>query len=296
MSEIFDTDLLVSFLAVVDNRGFSAAARQINSTQATVSAKVGRLEQQAGHRLLERNKRGLLSVTREGEIIERMAREVLRFQAIARRRLEDEPMSGTVRVGMSDDFASGRSLTSVLGAFAARHPSVRLEVTVSNGYGLLKSLEKGHLDYVLCKAEDGFPEGATELWRERLIWVRGETALLPETGEVRLVTFDPPCCYRLRAMEALKRENRPWRVVYVSPSLAGVRAALSAGLGVTLLPVSLVTDDMRSMAEDLLPSAGMVSFGFHRRPGIETSAGIMFGELLGKLQSRSMPISVESCR
>src|SRR5271167_4002393 len=120
MSEAFDTDLLVNFLAVLDHRGFGAAAREIHSTQATVSAKLSRLEQQAGHRLLERNKRGLLSVTREGEVIERMAREVLRLQTMARRRMDEAPLSGAVRIGMSDDFASGRGLTAILGEMARR--------------------------------------------------------------------------------------------------------------------------------------------------------------------------------
>jgi DNA-binding transcriptional LysR family regulator len=198
--------------------------------------------------------------------------------------MKEEPMSGTVRVGMSDDFASGRSLTLVLGEFTKRYPQVGLEVAVANGHGLLKSLEKGRLDYVLCKADEGFPTEATELWRERLVWVRGETTLIHPDQDVRLVTFDPPCCYRTRAQEALKRENRPSRVVYVSPSLAGVCAALAAGFGVTLLPTSLVADELRPVEEGLLPAAGMVSFGFHCRPGIESSAGITFGELLRTLR------------
>jgi hypothetical protein len=67
-------------------------------------------------------------------------------------------------------------------------------------------------------------------------------------------------------------------------------------MSVCVKSMPLVGDDIRPIAEDLLPSAGMVSFGFHRRPGIESSAGIMFGELLGKQQSRPMSVSGESGR
>ncbi|MDR3435718.1 LysR family transcriptional regulator [Telmatospirillum sp.] len=288
MSEIFDTDLLVNFLAVVDNRGFTAAARKTNSTQATVSAKITRLEQQAGHRLLERNRRGVLSRTREGEVVEQMARDVLRLQRIARRRIEETPVSGTVRIGMSDDFANGRCLTSVLGEFSRQYPLACLEVVISNGQNSLKSLEKGQLDYALFKTEGSFPVGATELWKERLVWVSGANQPIPTAEEIRLITFDSPCCYRTRAIEALKRGGCSWRIVYVSPSLASIRSALSAGFGITLLPTSLVTEDMRPLPEHMLPFGGMISFGFLCRPGIDSSAGIMLGELLLSLQPRGI--------
>jgi DNA-binding transcriptional LysR family regulator len=290
MSEAFETDLLINFLAVVDNHGFTAAARKTNSTQATVSAKISRLEQQAGHRLLERNKRGLLSLTNQGEVIEQMARQVVHLQKLARQSMDENPISGTVRVGMSDDFASGRGLTSVLGEFARQYPPACLEVQVANGQELLKCLKKGDLDYVLCKMEGSFPAGATELWRERLAWVSGASYSASAVEEIRLITFDPPCCYRTCAVEALKKQDRRWRIVYISPSLAGIRAALSAGLGITLLPTSLVTDEMHMLPERILPAGGMVSFGFHGRRGIDNPAGIALGKLLLKLR----PLSVST--
>ncbi|MTJ81926.1 MAG: LysR family transcriptional regulator [Telmatospirillum sp.] len=284
MSRPFDIDLLMNFLAVVDSGGFTAAARETNSTQATVSAKIARLEQQSGQRLLERNRRGLLRRTREGEVIEQMARDILRLQQMARRRLEELPVSGTVRIGMSDDFATGRRLTSLLGKFSARFPLACLDVRIVNGETSLKLLDDGKIDFALFKTEGMFPTGSTELWRERLVWVGGTGfASLMEEEEIRLITFDPPCCYRSRAIDALKRAGRRWRIVYVSPSLAGVHAALAANLGLTLLPASLVTSEIRSVAGSELPPAGMVGFGFLNRPNLSCPAAITFGDFLQKM-------------
>lgn len=285
MSQMFDADLLATFLAVVKHRGFTAAAKAINSTQPTVSMQVNRLEQQAGHRLLERNKRGLISLTREGEVVERMALEITHLQEITRRRLNETLVSGTVRIAMSDDFASGRGLTTLLGDFIKVHPSVCLEATIGNGPELLKSLEAGLFDYTLCKMEGTLATNATELWRESLVWVSDTDFLENTSAEIRLVTFSPPCIYRSRAIEVLKRQGYNWRVIYVTPSLTGIRAAVTAGLGVCLLPLSLVTDDLRIVPDNMLPSGGVISFGFHRRHGIEDAASLMLGDMLLKLRS-----------
>ena len=46
-----------------------------------------------------------------------------------------------------------------------------------------------------------------------------------------------PDVYRKRALAGLDAVGRAWRVVYTSPSLNGLQAAVKAGLGVTVLPL-----------------------------------------------------------
>lgn len=106
---MLDLDLLENFLAILDSGGFTAAARATNSTQSTVSAKLARLETRAGHKLVARNKRGVTSLTPEGEIIRAMAREVVLLQRRSLRRLNEIQLRGSIRIGMSDDIASGRA-------------------------------------------------------------------------------------------------------------------------------------------------------------------------------------------
>ena len=280
---MLETDLLQNFLAVLDHGGFTAAARAVNSTQSTVSAKLARLEEQAGHRLLERNKRGIVSLTPEGEAIERMAREIVRLQTVTLRRINERPVSGVVRLGMSDDIASGRRYPALLSHFCERQPGIRLEVSVGAGSALLKSLNSGDLDHVLCKTNDETPAHAVELWRERLVWVGGNGGWSTDRSEVRLVTFTPPCRYRERAVDILTRHGQPWRVVYESPSLFGVQAAIGAGLGVTILPASLVPDDKERPQANNLPSAGTMAFALISREELDDPANLLFAELLRDL-------------
>ena len=55
----FDTDLLRTFVAIVDAGGFTQAAKQVHRTQSAVSMQVRRLEEQVGKPLFLRTPRGL---------------------------------------------------------------------------------------------------------------------------------------------------------------------------------------------------------------------------------------------
>jgi DNA-binding transcriptional LysR family regulator len=53
---------------------------------------------------------------------------------------------------------------------------------------------------------------------------------------VPLAVFEQGCLYRNRAIHALETAGRTWRIAYSSPNLAGIQAAVSVGLGVSILP------------------------------------------------------------
>ena len=63
-----ETDLttLRSFVAIVEEGGFSAAARRVNRTQSAVSVQIAKLEERLNTRLLERDTRPV-TVTPSGE-------------------------------------------------------------------------------------------------------------------------------------------------------------------------------------------------------------------------------------
>jgi DNA-binding transcriptional LysR family regulator len=86
-----------------------------------------------------------------------------------------------------------------------------------------------------------------------------------------LVLFSPGCLYRQYALEALDRARRPWHVAYVSPSLAGVQAALQSGLGVSALGRSaLVAGVAEVRGLPALPVAELaLVVGDTRPPGLD---------------------------
>ncbi|MFX8466379.1 LysR substrate-binding domain-containing protein, partial [Acinetobacter baumannii] len=130
------------------------------------------------------------------------------------------------------DFAS-RRLAEVLSRFAAA-PRRRLEVRCDLSVTLRRDLARGDLDLALVKQPSG-QLGTLHSWNEQLFWIAAD-GWRPDPGKpLPLVLFSPGCLYRQYALEALDRARRPWHVAYVSPSLAGVQAALQSGLGVSAL-------------------------------------------------------------
>jgi DNA-binding transcriptional LysR family regulator len=120
---------------------------------------------------------------------------------------------------------------------------------------LRNDLERGELDLALMKRDKG-ESGAIAAWPETLNWVtsRGHP-IDPRQDPVRLAVFPQGCLYRNRAIHALEAAGRAWHIAYTSPNFAGIQAAVSAGLGVSILPdVSLLADHRVLQRKDGFPA------------------------------------------
>lgn len=150
-SRLFDLDLLRAIVTVADCGSFTTAAARLHSTQSTVSQKVRRLEEMAGHRLLERGNRDVLP-TDAGDTLLGYARRLLALNDELAEALSGATVALTVRIGVPDDFAAGRT-TERLAAFNRRYPQVKLEVTSGMSRDLSASYDRGELDWC-CSSSD----------------------------------------------------------------------------------------------------------------------------------------------
>jgi len=64
------------------------------------------------------------------------------------------------------------------------------------------------------------------------------------------VVSPEPCVYRKRASDTLDAMGRKWRVAYTSTSLAGSLSAVTAGLGITVLPREMVPAHLTAIVDD----------------------------------------------
>ena len=245
---MLDLELLRTLVCVVDEGSFTRAASRVHRTQSTVSQQVRKLEQGVGKTLLWRDRAGgNVSATEDGEVMVAYARRLLAIAGEAEHVLSAPRKASVLRLGIPEDF-DVTQLTALLAGFAASHADVRLETSSGMSMDLRQGLESGDLDLALVKREpaDG---PCLAAWPERLVWVGG--AQRPsEGGAVPLVLFPQGCIYRKRAIYALESAGRPWHIAYHSHSLAGVQAAVAAGLGVSLLPAFARLDTHEVLSED----------------------------------------------
>ena len=90
---------------------------------------------------------------------------------------------------------------------------------------------------------EDFPNGI-DVWSEALEWAGNKELFELDNQPIPLVLSPHPCVYRARAIHALEKANKKWRIVFSSHSYAGTIAAVKARMGVTVLPRNMIPDDI----------------------------------------------------
>jgi DNA-binding transcriptional LysR family regulator len=255
---MLDPVLLDSFLAVAQTRNFTEAGRRLGLRQSTVSQHVRKLEETAGRRLFVRDTHRVVP-TADGEAMVGFARSILEANERAQSYFAGSQLRGRVRFGTSEDFVSSR-LPEVLRDFVQRHKLVDVELTVDLSATLNAMVDDGALDVALCKRRAGDDRGRL-VWRDRLAWIGVEGTRIDPGQPLPLILYTPPSISRTVALEAMERTGRPWRIVCSSGSLSGLRAAVLAGLGVTVHARGLMPEGLSEVpASYRLPELGEVEF------------------------------------
>lgn len=257
---MMDLELLRTFVAVVESGGFARAATRRHLTQSTVSQQMKRLAEQAGQPLFSARGRRRVP-TPAAELLLGYARRLLSLHDDAARALEERRESDSVRLGVTQDFAEAR-LPAALRAFAGAHPRSRVEVRVGASAELSRLVEAGALDLAVVFEASDKPAFAP-LAREKGSWLGGRGFTPPAPGEPwPLALFDSPCVFRNAALAALDAAELPFRIVYSTPSLSGLLAAVRAGLAVTLRLSRHSQKGLYALgAKQGLPSAGAFRVG-----------------------------------
>ena len=240
---MLDIDLLRSFVSVVDAGGFTRAGERVHRTQSTVSQQIKRLEDTFGRPLLHRNGKRV-ALTEEGERLLSYARRILALAEEAHQVVAQSAGEGVVRLGLPEDFAASR-LAQVLARFARSRRGARLDVRCDLSVRLRDDLDRGELDLILFKRDAG-ERGGIACWPERLSWIASRRRELDVRRDpVPLVVFPQGCLYRNRAIHALEAAGRAWYIAYTSPNFYGIQAAVSVGLGISILPQAAILADHR---------------------------------------------------
>jgi DNA-binding transcriptional LysR family regulator len=286
---MMEFELLRSFVAVAECGGFHRAAQRLNLTQSTVSQQVKRLELETKRPLFRRTTR-TVALTDDGEMLLDDARRLLRLEEAARHRLTAPPLSGTVRLGAVEEVAGG-SLPRALGRFASSQPNVKFEVQIGLSSPLIEQLDAGRLDVVFAKRPLGCARGRL-VWREPMVWAAAETFELAAGAALPLALYRDHSVSRDAALIALSESELVWQIVYTSPSLTGVRAAVLAGLAITPLPASAIVTGLRVLGvESGLPVLPDLEFAIFERKRADAAAAALTSLLVSLGQTAVQPIA-----
>ncbi|MFK0378190.1 LysR family transcriptional regulator [Pandoraea sp. NPDC090278] len=244
---MLDLGLLKTLVAVVDEGSFTRAAERVHRTQSTVSQQIRRLEDELGRQLLMRDRSGVnVTPTLHGELLAQYARKLLTLSMEAVDAMENDSRVSTVRVGLPEDI-DARRMADMLSRFVQAHGDIRLEIVAGMSTDLRERLSAGDLELALVKREPGQGD-CLMAWPETLVWAMAARSAAREADSlahapVPLALFPQGCIYRQRAIRSLDAAQRPWRMAFGSHSLTGIQAAVSSGLGVSVLPEIVLLPD-----------------------------------------------------
>jgi len=224
------TDLLRTFVAVVDLRSYTKAAAKLGVTQPAVSAQIKRLQSLLGGELFDRSVQGV-SLTSQGELVVSYARRLLSINdQIVHLGDSGARPELTVRVGTPSDFVASM-LPAILAQFRERWPGVRFIVRSDFYDPLVRQLRNGDIDLMLGLSTTP-PHDARHRRTNEIVWVHDGTDRIERDRPLPLVSHGEACVYHRLAVQALNAAGVDWEDVFIGPSLLSLCNAVKAGIGV----------------------------------------------------------------
>ncbi len=244
------------FAAVARAQSFSRAAETMHLSQPAVSQQVAALEAELGVRLLERSRRRV-RLTAAGTALLAHAESLLRGMAETRRSV------AAAAAAIGGGLAIGASLTvgeyvlpAVLARFGRLHPHVRLRSEVDNSTQVVRRLMDGALDVGFIEGDLAVPGVVLRPFRrDELVVVAPADHRFAEAAEVPLdellqepfVLREPGSGTRQvmeRRLQAAGVDAGNLRVVLEQTGTEAIKAAVEAGLGVSVLSRAAVAKEL----------------------------------------------------
>jgi DNA-binding transcriptional LysR family regulator len=225
------SELLRTFVSVVESDGFLRAAKRLHKTQSTVSQHVRKLEDEIGAALFQPagRKRKLTSA---GGTFYGYARRMLDLQDTALAAIRRPDLEGQLRLGVTNSLSDG-PFPQILARFSRVYPRVQVHVQIAYSAELKAAYERGEFDAAIVIEEHGKAMSGTILELNQLVWIGPSDFQWDKSSPLPIATFDVPCGFHKATTEALDRARIPWRLVYTTSSVTGLIAAVRAGIAVT---------------------------------------------------------------
>ncbi|RMH45337.1 MAG: LysR family transcriptional regulator [Alphaproteobacteria bacterium] len=251
-----------AFAAVVDQGGFTDAAKKLGISKSAVSKHVSSLEARLGARLLNRTTRRV-SPTEIGLAYYDRARRVLNDagEADALVTAMQSAPSGLLRISVATDFGVNH-LSPVLGEFLREYPEITVNMVLNNRYveliseGFDLAVRIGELEDSSLRARKLAETKKRMVGAPSYFEKYGKPRRIDDLNEHKLLHYSNQAStnvWKLTAPSGEKRQVRTSGWLTVNDGQSLLNAAIS-GLGIAYLPSFLYADAMRKgLLEEAIP-------------------------------------------
>ncbi|MEC9254679.1 MAG: LysR family transcriptional regulator [Pseudomonadota bacterium] len=248
-----DTQSLKAFIAVAEQKSFSAAAESLYLTQSAVSKRIKQLEEQLGTTLFDRHNR-TISLTEAGEALLPRAQHILDLVSDTELELENisGDISGSLTLATSHHIGLHR-LPPVLRKFVHAHPNVDLDLQFMGSERAYQAVRLRQVDLALTTLEQT-PKSdiaAIPLWQDDMVCVCAANHRLAGIPQVSLqdlssepaILPEPDTITYQLINHVFAAEGLTLKAPMPTNYLETIKMLVSVGMGWSVLPSSMVNDD-----------------------------------------------------
>ncbi|SEH67886.1 DNA-binding transcriptional regulator, LysR family [Halobacillus karajensis] len=232
------------FTEVAKEANITKAAVRLNFVQSNVTAKIKRLEKIYNTKLFYRHKHGV-DLTSSGKVLLNYAEQVLQLMGDAEKTLKNSSVpQGTLSIGSMETTTATR-LPGILSTYHEQYPQVELSLQTGTTEELIKAALNRKIEGAFVAGEVNHPElEKINVFEEELVLVTKESVLSSTSFEQlknqTFIVFKSGCFYRDTFEKWLGSKGIRTPKVMELNTLDGVIGCVKAGLGISLLPRSVV--------------------------------------------------------
>ena len=280
---------LQTFISVSDASSFSRASEQLFITQPAVSKRISALELELGVHLFDRIGKKV-QLTEAGEALLPSAKRILAELEESRRAISNlsGKVSGKLKLGTSHHIGLHR-LPPVLRSYTAKYPHVDLDIQFMDSEEACEGVLKGELELAIAT----LPEQAEKNLSTEIIWhdplgivvsnehpisqiqnitltkIIQHPAILPSTG-----TFT-----RALLEQTPELETSKLNIAMETNYLETIKMMVSIGLGWSVLPISMISNDMKVLDVRKFNMERQLGIAFHPARTLTNAASMLLKQI-----------------
>lgn len=229
------------FLSVAQIGSVSGAAKKLNYVQSNVTARIKQLEEEMGAALFIRKARGM-SLTSEGKVLLKYAEKILYLSQQAVRAVDDSLNKGGELVVGCMETAAAIHLPQLLNKFHQEFNAVNITLLTGTSEEMVNKVLECEVDCAFVGGEVSHPEIVQQkILEEKLVLFAEQPIEMIRKGcDLTLLVFREGCSYRAHLEQWLTRIGiKRFRIMEFG-TLDAILGCVEAGMGATLLPLSIV--------------------------------------------------------
>lgn len=246
------------FIQVVEKGSFSKAAEAVFLAQASVSERIGSLEDKIGTKLLDRLGRKVIP-TAAGELLYKHAALLLEMKDTALSEMEKFLGLEQGEVSMGGSTIPGEYiLPALIGRFNQKHPHLSVKLIISDSGDIEHRVLAGELELGVIGSKSSHPNlSSRKLWKDELVlavpgrhpWARRKVVSLRELREAPFILREEGSG-TLKILKTYFRESDSdldsLHITARFGSSTAVKEGVKSGLGLSILSARAIETEVRS--------------------------------------------------